>query len=113
MRSSSRGVVAFSAALFIVLHAFAANAWAASSESVSALARQERPLLLDTLKELVAIESGSSDIEGLDRIRGVIAARLTALGAKVETLEPDAGAKGAGVPEKLGKNLRATFTGTG
>jgi len=60
------------------------------------------------------VESGSSDIEGLDKIRNVIAARLVALGAKVEIVEPDgASAKYVGVPERIGKIVRATFTGTG
>src|SRR4029079_18374975 len=59
-------------------------------------------------------ESGSSDIEGLDKIRNVIAARLVALGAKVEIVEPDSSpAKYVGVPERIGKIVHATFTGTG
>ncbi|HUP94546.1 MAG TPA: M20/M25/M40 family metallo-hydrolase [Burkholderiales bacterium] len=105
-----RGV--FCALLLIVLQAFSTAA--AAAEPVLALAKQERPALLDTLKELVAIESGSSDIEGLDRIRAVIAARLAALGAKTEVIDPDVpSAKGVGVPDKIGKMVRATFTGTG
>ena len=100
------------ALLLIVLQAFSSAA--AAAEPVQALAKQERPALLDTLKELVAIESGSSDIEGLDRIRGVIAARFSALGAKIEIIDPDApSAKGVGIPDKIGKMVRATFTGTG
>ena len=99
--------------LFTLLGACASNAVAATAESVLARAKQERPALMDTLKELVVIESGSSDIEGLDRIRGVISARFAALGAKVETIEPESGAKGVGVPDKIGKIVRATFTGTG
>ncbi|MDB5865999.1 MAG: glutamate carboxypeptidase, partial [Betaproteobacteria bacterium] len=78
-----------------------------------ARAKQERPALLDTLKELVSIESGSSDIEGLDRIREVIAKRFTALGAKVDIIDPEAPAAGVGIPAKIGKIVRATFTGTG
>ena len=100
-------------ALFMVLGACGSNAIAAAAESLLARAKQEKPALLDTLKELVAIESGSTDIEGLDRIRGVISARLSALGAKVDTIEPESGVKGVGVPDKIGKIVRATFTGTG
>jgi glutamate carboxypeptidase len=83
-------------------------------EPVSSLVKKEAPRLLDTMKELVEIESGSSDIEGLDRIREVIAGRLAALGAKVEIVEPEILAKrGVGVPERIGKMVRGTFTGSG
>jgi glutamate carboxypeptidase len=99
--------------LAILLSACVSNALAATAENVVARAKQERPALLDTLKELVAIESGSSDIEGLDRIRGVVSARLTVLGAKVETIDPEAPAPGVGIPATIGKIIRATFTGTG
>lgn len=113
MKYSSAVRACFGAAFPILFAAFAQSTYAAAAEPVAALARQQRPLLLDTLKELVAIESGSSDIEGLDRIRGVITQRLVALGAKVDTIDPDPPAKGFGVPERIGKLVRGTFTGTG
>jgi glutamate carboxypeptidase len=97
----------------MLLGAPTSNAMAAAAENVVARAKQERPALLDTLKELVSIESGSSDIEGLDRIREVIAKRFTALGAKVDIIDPEAPAAGVGIPAKIGKIVRATFTGTG
>jgi len=66
------------------------------------------------MKELCAIESGSNDIEGLDRIAAVIAGKLTALGGKVVLVEPAAAAaKVAGAPERYGKMVEATFSGTG
>src|SRR4051812_6151875 len=91
----------FFAAFLVVLYALAPNASAAVAEPGSVLARQQLPLLLDPLKDLVAIESGSSDIEGLDKIRGVLAARLGALGAKVDTIAPEAPAKGVGIPDRI------------
>src|SRR4051812_48863104 len=91
----------------------AGSVFAAANEAVLARVKQERPALLDTLKELVAIESGSSDIEGLDRIRDVIAKRFTALGAKVDVIDPEPAAPGVGIPKQIGKVVRATFTGTG
>lgn len=42
---------------------------------------QQQPLL-DTLKELVSIESGSGDREGLDRISQLIFDRLKAMGGQ-------------------------------
>ena len=83
-------------------------------QPVMSLAQKERPALIETLKELCAIESGSSDIEGLDRIAAVIAGRLEALGGKVEMVEADQSThRQSGTPEKIGKMVRATFTGTG
>ena len=55
-------------------------AFAQAVEPVLALVKKETPAVLDTMKSLVEIESGSSDIEGLDRIRELIAGRLSALG---------------------------------
>jgi glutamate carboxypeptidase len=42
--------------------------------------------LLDTLKELVAIESGSRDLEGLAKAASLVAQRLSAAGMAVETI---------------------------
>ena len=41
---------------------------AQAQEPVRAAAQREKGPLLDTLKELVSIESGSRDFEGLDRL---------------------------------------------
>jgi glutamate carboxypeptidase len=82
-------------------------------EPVLALARQEKPALLDTLKDLVSIESGSRDNEGLDRIADLISARLRDLGGQVELVEPSDVYKMEDTPEKIGKMVRATFTGSG
>lgn len=74
---------------------------------------QKQPLL-DTLKELVAIESGSGDREGLDRISQLVHDRLKALGGKVEFVEPgDDTYRMHDTPEKIGRMVRATFTGAG
>src|SRR5204862_1301853 len=43
-------------------------------EPVLSLAKKEKPALLDTLKELVSIETGSRDLEGLERAAELIAA---------------------------------------
>lgn len=49
--------------------------------------RAEEPWLLDTLETLVRLESPSTDKAAVDRCGDEIAARLTALGARVERLE--------------------------
>lgn len=45
--------------------------------------------MLDSLRDLTAIESGSGDREGLDRISQLSPHRLAALGAEVRFIEPD------------------------
>ena len=60
---------------------------AAQVDAVTTLAARHKAPLLDTLKDLVSIESGSGDREGLDRIAALIAQRLQTLGGKVEQLE--------------------------
>lgn len=74
---------------------------------------QKEPLLA-TLKDLVAIESGSGDREGLDRISQLISDRLQAVGGQVEFIEPDATMyRMHDTPAKVGRMVRATFKGSG
>lgn len=94
---------------------FAAPAFGAANDQVLAFAKKERPALVETLRELTAIESGSREPEELDRIAGVLAAKLKELGAKVETIEPVESDthRLSDTPERIGRMVRATFTGTG
>ena len=88
--------------------------WAQPSEPVLTQARKEKPALIDTMKALVSIESGSRDVEGLEKISGVIADRLRALGGKVEFVVPGADAyKMEDTPPKIGRMVLARFEGTG
>ena len=92
----------------------AAAALAQPLEPVLSQVRAQKQPLLETLKELTAIESGSRDIEGLDRIAAVIEARLKALGAdSVELIEPANVYRMEDTPEKIGKAVRGTFRGKG
>lgn len=103
-----------SCGLTLVLALITGNASAAANEAIVALAKKEQPAMLQTMKELVEIESGSKDFAGLEKIAGVIAERLKALGAKTELI--DAGPeiyKMFDTPEQIGRMVRATFTGTG
>ena len=114
MRDRATFVRAVTAAAIIWL--VPGTAWPSGQpvQPVMTLAKKEQPALLDTLKELCAIESGSSDREGLDRIAAVLAAKLEGLGGKVEMIEPGPDThRESGTPEKIGKMVRATFTGTG
>ncbi len=105
---------ALRSALALGATALISAASAAPDERVQSLARQEKEPLLNTLKELVAIESGSGDREGLDKISALISARLAALGGKVEFIEPgDDSYRMQDTPAKIGRMVKATFTGTG
>jgi glutamate carboxypeptidase len=91
-----------------------AAAGAQAVEPVLAFVRAERQPFLDTVRELVSIESGSSDIEGLDRIAALIAGRLKALGGDVQLVDPPAGmVRFENTPARTGKSVVATFRGTG
>jgi glutamate carboxypeptidase len=76
--------------------------------------RQEQSAYLDTLRELVSIESGSRDLEGLDRLGQVIASRLRALGGQVEMVPAGADLyRMEDTPSAVGKSVVARFRGTG
>ena len=76
-------------------------------------AEQVQPLL-GTLKDLVAVESGSRDLEGLATLAQLVASRLQAVGMKTELIDAKAPdfhpqLKGA----KLGSMVYGTQSGTG
>jgi glutamate carboxypeptidase len=107
--------VCIAAVLATALFGIAAEQAAAQPvEPVLALAKKERQPLLDTLKELVSIETGSRDLEGLDRAAKLIGARLSALGGKVELVDTSEGAyRMEDTPAKIGKVVHARFEGRG
>ena len=86
---------------------------AAPDARIHELAQQEKAPLLDTLRDLVNIESGSKDAEGLARLAALIGERLTRLGGKVEIVEPTDIYRMDDTPEKPGAMVHAEFKGTG
>lgn len=68
-------------------------------------AQAERPAFMDSWQELVEIDSGTGDEQGLAKIESILVDRLKALGADV-TAEPAAG-------EVVGSNIVGTLKGTG
>ena len=89
-------------------------AFAQTVEPVLARVQQEGQPYLDTLRELVSIESGSSDVEGLNQIAEVIAGRLRALGGDVELVDPPADmVRFENTPPRTGKSVVGRFRGTG
>jgi len=64
-----------------------------------------KPAAKQLIEQLVAIDSGTGDSEGLARVGALYAARLEALGAQVRSVAP--------TPPEAGDNIVATFSGTG
>jgi glutamate carboxypeptidase len=95
------------------LIAFVCSAFGQSDQAVLAQARANKAPLLETLKDLVSIESNSRDFEGLSKIADLIAARLKAAGGDVALVEPSDVYKMEDTPERIGRIVRATFKGTG
>jgi glutamate carboxypeptidase len=84
-----------------------------SAEPVMARVKQERAPFIETLRALVSIESGSRDLEGLDRISDLIAMRLRALGGDVQFIPANTTARFDDTPARIGRMVQATFKGTG
>lgn len=102
-------------ALYALVNApvFAQTAPAPNAAVLGAVKREATPYL-QTLKELVSIESGSGDREGLDKISDLIAGKLKDLGGKVTLMEPGADTyKMFDTPAKPGRMVHAEFVGTG
>jgi glutamate carboxypeptidase len=80
----------------------------------SAAAAQKQPLL-DSLKEFVNIETGSRDHEGITQATELLASKLRALGGQVQFIEPQEATnyRMMDTPDKIGRMVKATFTGTG
>src|SRR5438093_6000967 len=91
----------------------AVPALSAPEGRIHELAQQEKAALLDTLRDLVNIESGSKDAEGLARLAALIGERLTRLGGKVEIVEPTDIYRMEDTPPKPGAMVHAEFKGTG
>ncbi len=101
-------------ATMLAAAAWAPAALAQTAAQVHAAAEQQQGAVLQTLKTLVGIESGSRDVEGLTRIAEVAAARLRAAGMAVELLPSrppgfDPQARGT----ERGPMVRGTLRGTG
>jgi glutamate carboxypeptidase len=102
-------------ALIVIVLALVPNgAGGQGGDALLARVKQERGAYLKTLQELVSIESGSRDIDGLNRISELITSRLRALGGDVQ-LVPAAkdGVRFQDTPAQIGRIVQARFTGTG
>jgi glutamate carboxypeptidase len=99
---AARTLVAFAAVLTL---GAGTTARAAADPKLLAAAEAAQPAVVDTLKSLVTIETGSGDAEGLAKIATLLDDRLKALGFKTERRKSPVG---AGADTVIG-----TLTGTG
>ena len=76
-------------------------------------AKKEQQPYLDTLRDLVHIESGSKDVAGVKKIAEYVAGKLRAQGGKVEVIEPTDVYRLDDTPEKIGPMVHAEFKGKG
>lgn len=81
-----------------------ATAAHAADDKLLAAARAAQPAVIDSLRDMVLIESGSQDAAGLKRMADYVEGRLRALGARTERLPADAGP---------GEMVKGVFTGSG
>lgn len=86
---------------------------AAPVAAVQDAAKGQQQAMLDTMRDLVNIESGSKDVEGVERIAALIGERLKALGGKVEILQPADIFRLDDTPERVGPMVHAEFKGSG
>jgi glutamate carboxypeptidase len=91
--------------LLLCLASTSSPVFAAPDEKLRTAAEAAKPALIDTLRDMVMIESGSSDVEGLAKMADFTEARLKALGAKTERRKAT---RGAGADIVIG-----TFEGSG
>ena len=91
-----------------LLFAMISGASAQNTEQslIQKLAQQQTSPLLQTLDKLVSIESGSRDMEGLNKIRALIEGELKAIGLTTEIIP-------AAAPSKTGSMVQATLQGKG
>lgn len=93
---------------------FAIPSFAQTSDAIRAQAQQHRQPFLDTLRDLVSIESGSADFEGVTRIGDLISDRLRALGGEVERVAPAPNMpRFSNTPERIASTVVARFRGSG
>lgn len=86
---------------------------AAPLAPVYGLAQQEKAPMIDTMRDLVNIESGSKDLEGLAKIAALIRDRLIQLGGKAELLDAPEVYRMDDTPPKIGQIVHAEFKGSG
>src|SRR5689334_19780686 len=94
----------------LVLALVPALALGQANDALRAQVEREKQPLLDTLRSLVEIESGSGDVEGIARIGRLVGDRLKTLGGAVDFVAPAADMpRFLNTPAQLGDTVVARF----
>lgn len=113
MNDRPKRLVMFAPILALLLVA-AGIARAQPVDAVLTLAKKEKAPLVETMRSLCNIESGSRDTEGLAKLAELIAGRLKALGGEVQLVDVGTDVyRMEDTPQRLGQAVRATFKGSG
>jgi glutamate carboxypeptidase len=109
----SRNCVSRAAAILACAAVFPAST--GPIEPIFTLAKKEKPALIETLRQIVNIESGSRDKAGLDQLAAFLADRLAAAGGTLEFYEPNPTdtIRLYDTPKDIGKVVIARFQGAG
>ncbi|MET0509191.1 MAG: glutamate carboxypeptidase, partial [Burkholderiaceae bacterium] len=101
--------------LFLALCASCAlDVQSAPRQDVLDRVQKEKPAVIETLREIVGIDSGSRDKPGLDKLAALIGSRLEALGAKVERASGTAEVVALeDTPKEIGDIVIGRLTGKG
>ena len=100
----SRPSIAGIAVAMLLVVAASATGAAPPDPALLGAANAAQPAVIASLKDMVLIESGSTDAVGLAKIAGYVEARLQALGARTERIAPARGP---------GSMVKGSFSGTG
>lgn len=87
--------------------------YAVTPQQIKEVVTAEQQAYLSTLKDLVNIESGSRDVEGLNQIAAHVADRLKKSGADVRVIQSTDIYRLDDTPEKMGPMVQATLKGKG
>lgn len=98
---------------FTVASLMSTSIFAISNDDVKSEVQAQQPIYLNTLKDLVNIESGSKDLDGLNKIASLIAERLKQTGAEVSVNQLTDIYRMDDTPEKVGPVVKAVVKGTG
>ncbi|OTG91745.1 glutamate carboxypeptidase [Acinetobacter sp. ANC 3832] len=90
-----------------------AQANAASDSQLKQTVESEKTAYLNTLKDLVNIESGSKDLEGVNTIAKLVAEKLKATGADVSILPTQDIYRMDDTPDQTGPMVKAVLKGKG
>ena len=96
-----------------LLGCMTSTVYAATNVQINQVAQQEQAAYLKTLESLVNIESGSRDLEGLNKIAQLVATRLKQTGAEVSILPANDIYRMDDTPEQVGPMVKAILKGSG